>query len=184
MANDDKDPRDDPAATLALIKQIHARGGRALTREEMIEFITKPIYLGQPVARSHGTTPAQLLDWCLAEALPVSDEFRALVKQDEELRAKRNPKGAGRPPKPKTQYERAYERNKGWFHRWVRLPAAGAKERSASGLELAACVQSIAAELKATATKPTTKNIMAKLPDKFYEVDESSVRRALKRPLK
>jgi hypothetical protein len=40
----------DEQAALALIKKIHAAGGQRLTKDEVLEFIAKPVYMG-PVER-------------------------------------------------------------------------------------------------------------------------------------
>ncbi len=132
---------DETEEAMRLIKAIHATGGRKLTRDEALEFIVKPLYLGPP------------------EAMPSG---------------KRGPKTK------RTQYDAAYERRKGLFHRLKRLPDS----RKLAGVPLRDQVEAAAlAELALHPDKPArtlTRRVWIALMKKGFIHDIGTIRRNLK----
>jgi hypothetical protein len=131
----------DETDVLRLIRQIHAAGGRELTRAETLEFITEPRYLGPP------------------EPLPSG---------------KRGPKTK------RTQYDAAYERRKGLFHRLKRLPDS----RKLAGLPLLQRVEAVALDEAALhPNKPArtlARRVWLVLTKKGFIHDIGTIRRNLK----
>jgi hypothetical protein len=131
----------DETDVLRAIREIHAAGGRVLTREETLEFITRPYYLGPP------------------EPLPSG---------------KRGPKTK------RTQYDAAYERRKGLFHRLKRLPDS----RKLAGDPLRDRVEAAAlAELALHPDKPArtlSRRVWLALTKKGFIHDIGTIRRNLK----
>lgn len=127
---------------LHLIKEIHKAGGTPLNNAELIEFITKPIYMGMP------------------QPLPA--------------------KGRGRKPK-RTQYDGAYDRRKGFYHRLVRLPASGASARLGMGNWLRDIVLKLAREmLPHTKQHKLVFEVLKALDEKKLPLpDESTIRKVL-----
>lgn len=134
-----EDPRNDEAEALRLMKELHRDGGRQLTREEIIEHITRQFWMGYPVPKPPGK----------------------------------------RGPKPKrTQYDDAYKRRKGLFHRLVRLPEA----RIRSGNRLRTHIDDIAKTLAPRVPRHTLAvRVFWKLQKRHMNADIKTIRTHLKK---
>jgi len=90
-------PEHDPDAVAVLISEIHADGGQLLTNDQVVEFISRPIYLGSANHLGHYHVRAD------GVITFVSDT------------ARRGPKSK------KSKYDLAYERRQDIYRRLVKL---------------------------------------------------------------
>lgn len=150
---------------------------RTLTREETIEFITRPVYLGpsKPVPRRERV---QLPNGGVVEVSPLL--VGALCPPGKRLGKVRGPTIR------RTQYDDAYNRRRGPYQRLVRLPAEskkGAEKRHAVSARTYSIIEPIANDRlkKKTPRAHLVRAIKHKLRrNNKPEFDETTIRRALK----
>lgn len=141
MCDDNPQGKEDEVARL--IKEAWKRP-RVLSREEVVEFIAKPVYMGTP------------------ERIPAK---------------RRGPK------QKRTQYDEAYDRRKGLYHRLVRLPKTGTTACRSKGDALRDSIRKYAEEL-AEHSAPQHKLVSAisrrMTRDRIQPPDDSTLRKKLR----
>jgi hypothetical protein len=125
-------------AALNVIKAILRAGGRVMSKDEIIDFIQRPMLLGKP----------------------------------QEDSSRRGPKSR------KSQYDRAYERRKGLYHKLVRLPV----KRREIGENLRNRIRKIAGEKRScgVGNRQLTSVVLRELELQGLTPNRTTVMRALK----